>query len=49
MIGVVHSLQLLDAHLDPKLDNCHYVDVQCPLGCLQILPKFKLCGFLKKW
>ena len=36
------SLQLLDAHLDPKLDNCRYVDVQCPLGCLQILPKFKM-------
>ena len=36
------SLQLLDAHLDPKLDNCRYVDVQCPLGCLQILPKLRM-------
>ena len=36
------SLQLLDAHLDPKLDNCRYVDIQCPLGCLQTLPKLKM-------
>ena len=36
------SLQLLDVHLDPKLDNCRYVDVQCPLGCLQVLPKLNM-------
>ena len=46
------SLQLLDAHLDTKLDNCRYVDVQCPLGCLQILPKFNMdhhmCNECKK-
>ena len=32
----------LDAHLDPDKDNCQYVDIKCPLNCLQAIPKNKL-------
>ncbi len=35
-------LDQLDAHLDPHLDNCQYVDTKCPLNCLQTVPKNKV-------
>ena len=36
------SLGELDAHLDPDLDNCQYVDVLCSLSCPQAVPKNKM-------
>ncbi len=36
------SLGELDTHLDPDLDNCQYVDTNCPLHCLQAIPKNKV-------
>ncbi len=36
------TLDQLDAHLDPHLDNCQYVDTKCPLNCLQTVPKNKI-------
>ena len=36
------TLGQLDAHLDPDQDNCQYVDIECPLNCLQTIPKNKL-------
>ncbi len=36
------TLDQLDAHLDPHLDNCQYVDTKCPLNCLQTIPKNKV-------
>ena len=36
------TLGQLDAHLDPDQDNCQHVDIQCPLNCLQTIPKNKL-------
>ena len=33
------TLDQLDSHLDPHLDNCQYVDSNCPLNCLQAMPK----------
>ncbi len=35
-------LDQLDAHLDPHLDNCQYVDTKCPLNCLQTVYKNKV-------
>ncbi len=36
------TLDQLDTHLDPHLDNCQYVDTKCPLNCLQTIPKNKV-------
>ncbi len=36
------TLDQLDSHLDPHLDNCQYVDTKCPLNCLQTIPKNKV-------
>ncbi len=36
------TLDQLDTHLDPHLDNCLYVDTKCPLNCLQTIPKNKV-------
>ncbi len=36
------TLDQLDIHLDPHLDNCQYVDTKCPLNCLQTIPKNKV-------
>ena len=36
------TLDQLDTHLDPHLDNCQYVDTKCPLNCLQAIPKNKV-------
>ena len=36
------TLEELDAHLDPDLDNCQYVDTKCPLNCQQAIPKNKV-------
>ncbi len=36
------TLDQLDTHLDPHLDNCQYVDTKCPLNCLQTVPKNKV-------
>ncbi len=36
------TLDQLDSHLDPHLDNCQYVDTNCPLNCLQAIPKNKV-------
>ena len=36
------TLDQLDFHLDPHLDNCQYVDTKCPLNCLQTIPKNKV-------
>ncbi len=36
------TLDQLDTHLDPHLDNCQYVDIKCPLNCLQTVPKNKV-------
>ena len=33
------TLEELEAHLDPDLDNCQYVDTKCPLNCQQAIPK----------
>ena len=35
-------LEQLEAHLDPDLDNCQYVDTKCPLNCQQAIPKNKV-------
>jgi len=42
------TLDQLDSHLDPDLDNCHYVDTNCPLNCLQNIPKNEMDIHLKK-
>ena len=36
------TLEQLEAHLDPDLDNCQYVDTKCPLSCQQAIPKNKV-------
>ena len=36
------TLEQLDTHLDPHLDNCQYVDTECPLNCLKTIPKNNL-------
>ncbi len=36
------TLDQLDTHMDPHLDNCQYVDTKCPLNCLQTIPKNKV-------
>ncbi len=36
------TLDKLDTHLDPDLDNCQYVDTKCPLHCLLTVPKNKV-------
>ncbi len=36
------TLDQLNTHLDPHLDNCQYVDTKCPLNCLQTIPKNKV-------
>ena len=36
------TLEQLDTHLDPHQDNCQYVDTECPLDCLKIIPKNNL-------
>ncbi len=36
------TLDQLDSHLDPHLDNCQYVDTNCPFNCLQTIPKNKV-------
>ncbi len=36
------TLDQLDTHLDPHLNNCQYVDTKCPLNCLQTIPKNKV-------
>ena len=36
------TLDQLDSHLDPHLDNCQYVDTKCPLNCPQLIPKNKV-------
>ncbi len=36
------TLDQLDSHLDPDLDNCQYVDTKCPLNCPQVIPKNKV-------
>ena len=36
------TLEELEAHLDPDLDNCQYVDTKCPLNCQQVIPKNKV-------
>ncbi len=33
------SLDQLDTHLNSELNNCEFVDVNCPLNCLQAIPK----------
>ena len=36
------TLEQLEAHLDPDLDNCQYMDTKCPLNCQQAIPKNKV-------
>ncbi len=36
------TLDQLDTHLDPHLDNCQYVDIKCPLNYLQTIPMNKV-------
>ncbi len=36
------TLDQLDSHLDPDLDNCQYVDIKCPLNCPLAIPKNKV-------
>ncbi len=36
------TLDQLDLHLDPDLDNCQYVDTKCPLNCPQTIPRNKV-------
>ena len=36
------TLEQLDAHLNPDLDNCQYVDTSCPFNCKQTIPKNKM-------
>ena len=36
------TLEQLDTHLNPDLDNCQYVDTSCPLNCKQTIPKNKM-------
>ena len=36
------TLDQLDTHLDPDLDNCLYIDIECPLNCQQTIPKNKM-------
>ena len=36
------TLDQLDTHLDPDLDNCQYVDTKCPLNCLHTVAKNKM-------
>ena len=40
--GWCGTLEQLDTHLIPDLDNCQYVDTSCPLNCKQTLPKKKM-------
>ena len=37
--GWVGQLNQLDHHLDCDQGDCQYVDIKCPLNCLQVLPK----------
>ena len=36
------TLEQLDTHLNPDLDNCQYVDTSCPFNCKQTIPKNKM-------
>ena len=36
------TLEQLDTHLNPDLDNCQYVDTSCPFNCEQTIPKNKM-------
>ena len=36
------TIDQLDTHLDPELDNCQHKDTKCPLHCQQLIPKNKL-------
>ncbi len=36
------TLDQLDLHLNPDLDNCQYVDTKCPLNCPQTIPRNKV-------
>ena len=40
--GWCGTLEQLDTHLNPDLDNCQYVDTSCPLNCKQTIPKNKM-------
>ena len=40
--GWCGTLEQLDTHLNPDLDNCQYVDTSCPFNCKQTLPKNKM-------
>ena len=36
------TLEQLDTHLNPDLDNCQYMDTSCPFNCKQTIPKNKM-------
>ena len=40
--GWCGTLEQLDTHLNPDLDNCQYVDASCPFNCKQTIPKNKM-------
>ena len=40
--GWCGTLEQLDTHLNPDLDNCQYVDTSCPFNCKQTIPKNKM-------
>ena len=40
--GWCGTLEQLDTHLNPDLDNCQYVDITCPFNCKQTIPKNKM-------
>ena len=42
------TLDQLDSHLDPGLDNCQYMDTKCPLNCEQNIPRNELDIHVKK-
>ena len=42
------TLEQLEAHLDPDLYNCQYVDTKCPLNCQQAIHKNKVEQHVRK-
>ena len=40
--GWCGTLEQLDTHLNPDLDNCQYVDTSCPFNCKQTISKNKM-------
>ena len=42
------TLEELDAHINPHLNNCQYIDASCPLNCQQAVPRYELDDHVTK-